>query len=84
MREYAFNGLAGCVVQQRSRATKLLVSLYRADQAQMDATAGLWATVCEEHGSILNHSTLGLARSHLSDPRGWCATCAPQADEETP
>jgi len=84
MREYGFNGLAGCVVQQRSRATKLLVGLYRADQAQMDATAGAWATVCEEHGSILNHSTIALARAHLVDPRGWCSTCAPQAEQEAP
>lgn len=74
-REYAFNGLLGCVVQQRSRITGALVGLYQAEQAGMDAEAGRWSTVCETHGSCVNHSTLAAARAHLSDPTMWCEAC---------
>lgn len=74
-REYAFNNLAGCVVQRKSRETGLLVGLYNAEQAGMDPEAGPWVTVCEEHGQLVNHSTLKLAMWHLADPKGWCEVC---------
>jgi hypothetical protein len=74
-REYAFNGLLGCVVQQRSRITGALVGLYQAEQAGMDAEAGRWSTVCEAHGSCVNHATLAAARAHLPDPTMWCEAC---------
>lgn len=75
MREYSFNGLAGCVTQQKSRETGLLVGLYNAEQANLDAFAGSWATVCETHRHIINHKTLTLAKYHLSNPTGWCDEC---------
>ncbi|MDK9702428.1 MAG: hypothetical protein OEL20_04760 [Sulfuritalea sp.] len=78
-RLYAFNGLAGCVEQRRSRETGRLVGLYHAEQAHLDATPGPWATICEAHGHIVNHRTLALARAHLANPRGWCETCAQDA-----
>ena len=68
MRDYRFNDLAGCVEQRRSRLTRHMVGLYHADQAQLDSSAGPWATICEEHGHIINHDTLALARSHLGEP----------------
>jgi hypothetical protein len=74
-REYSYNDLAGCVVQRRSRSTGYLVGLYHADQAQLDSSSGPWATICEEHGHVINHDTLALARSHLADPAGWCDLC---------
>lgn len=74
-KEYDFNGLAGCVVQRKSRTTGHLVGLYHAEQAGLDSSAGPWATLCEEHGHIINHDTLALARSHLGDPTGWCEPC---------
>jgi hypothetical protein len=75
MREYSFNGLAGCVVQQKSRETGLLVGLYHAEQAHLDAEPGPWATVCEVHGQLVNHRTLSLAKYHLANPTGWCDVC---------
>ncbi len=75
MRRYECNGLAGCVEQRRSRKTGFLVGLYAAEQADLDASAGPWATICEEHGHIVNHDTLALARAHLGDPTGWCEPC---------
>ena len=77
MRPYFFNGLAGCVVQQKSQRTGFVVGLYNAAQAGFDDGDGLspWATVCEAHGHIVNHDTLAVARSHLGDPAGWCELC---------
>lgn len=74
-RHYEFNGLAGCVVQRKSRETGLLVGLYHAGQAGMDPEAGAWVTVCEKHGQLVNHETLALARYHLVNPMGWCEVC---------
>lgn len=71
---YAFNNLAGCVVQRRSRRTGMLVSLYAAEQAGLDPAGGPWATVCEDHGAIANHATLDLARAHLPAVE-WCEAC---------
>lgn len=74
MQTYAFNNLAGCVVQRRSRRTGTLVSLYAAEQADLDPAGGPWATVCEDHGAIANHATLDLARAHLPAVE-WCEAC---------
>lgn len=69
---YSFGDLAGCVEQRISRQTGVKVGLYHAG---LDACSGPWATICEEHGQIVNHATLRLARSHLADPLGWCEHC---------
>lgn len=76
-REYAFDGLAGCVERRRNRTTGLLVGLYHNGQAGFDDDDGRapWSTVCEEHGHIVSHDTLALARTHLADPAGWCEQC---------
>lgn len=74
-RQYDFNGLAGCVVQRRSRITGTLAGLYRAQQAGMDPEAGRWVTVCEDHSTCVNHDTLAAARAHLPDPSTWCEAC---------
>ncbi len=55
--------------------SEVKVGLYHAVQAGLDACSGPWATICEEHGQIVNHATLRLARSHLADPLGWCEHC---------
>lgn len=78
---YDFNGLAGCVVQRRSRTTGHIVGLYEAEQAELDASSGRWATICEAHGHIVNHDTLRLALSHLGDPAGWCEACMAEENE---
>lgn len=84
IREYGFNDLAGCVVQRKSKESGLLVGLYNADQAGMDASAGPWSTVCEPHGQILNHETLKLANWHLANPTGWCEVCSGvESDDDT-
>ena len=55
-RQYAYNGLTGCVTQQKDEDTGITVGLYCAEQAGIDAD-GPWVTVCERHGTICSHTT---------------------------
>lgn len=75
MKKYNANGLAGCVMQTRARSTKLLVGIYRNDQADLDEDAGPWSTVCEAHGTIIGHGSLTTARGMAVNPEEWCETC---------
>lgn len=34
-----------------------------------------WYNVCEEHGFLVGHQTLALARSFASVPNEWCEAC---------
>ena len=72
---YDFNGLAGCVMQRRSRDTGALIGLYHAGQAAMNTDAGAWATVCEDHGTVVNHARLADARAWMAEPSIWCEGC---------
>jgi hypothetical protein len=75
-RRYSFNGLAGCVIQRRSRHTGTLVGLYASEDAGMEVDPELpWSTVCEEHHAIVSHPTLAAARASLPRPDGWCDDC---------
>jgi hypothetical protein len=71
---YSAKGLAGCVQQRKCRATGVLVGVYRCDQAGLDDNAP-WATICEEHSTILSTTSLGAARSFASDSCSWCDAC---------
>ena len=73
---YAFNGLAGCVVQRKSRKTGTTVGIYQANQAGMESDPeSPWATVCEVHHTLVCHTSLKLAFHHAPDPTGWCEDC---------
>ncbi len=76
MKRYNEKGVTGLVEQRKNRLTGMLVSLYHAGQAGLDDADGEepWSTVCEEHGSIVSHTTLKLARGHLTVPE-WCEDC---------
>lgn len=75
-KQYDFNGLAGCVVQKKSRVTGTLVGVYNSGQAGLeDDPSCSWATVCEEHNTLICHPSLKLALSHSADPEGWCQFC---------
>lgn len=82
VREYATNGLRGCVSQQRSRQTGYLVGIYHGPQAGIDDDDGRapWSTVCEEHGSVICHVSLSLARAHAGVPLEWCEPCRIERD----
>lgn len=81
MKEYAFNGLAGCVAQTKARQTGTLVGVYHGEQSGLEADLeNPWVTVCEAHHNLVSHPTLKLAKSHAADPKGWCSDCG----EENP
>jgi hypothetical protein len=35
-----------------------------------------WYNMCEAHGSIVGHQTIGLAKAFASYPKQWCEHCA--------
>src|SRR5216110_927621 len=72
-RQYAYNGLTGCVTQQKDEDTGITVGLYCAEQAGIDAD-GPWVTVCERHGTICSHTTQQKARETLALVE-WCEAC---------
>ena len=82
-KQYHHNGLAGCVEQWTCRATRTRCGLYHAAQAGMedDPADGIWATVCEEHSTLVLHMQLKLART-FRDPRAWCDDCRAKEDPE--
>lgn len=77
VRQYSHDGYAGCVQRKVARSTGRLVGVYNGEQAGMDNDEGAypWSTVCEEHGTVVCHQTLALARAHAADPMGWCEDC---------
>lgn len=76
VKTYAFNNLAGCVTQKRSRETGDLCGLYHGQQSGMECdTATPWVTVCELHSTLVCHETLAHARTHLPSPTSWCEPC---------
>jgi hypothetical protein len=76
VKEYDFNGLAGCVSQRKSRITKTLVGVYHGVQSGMEEDPeNPWITVCEVHHNCVCHPTLALAKDHAVDPTGWCEEC---------
>lgn len=96
MKEYSFNGLAGCVSQSRSRitgkpmasspkATGALVGVYHGEQSGMEGDPDSpWITVCEEHHNLVGHRSLRLAKSHAVDPTMWCEDCQVGGTPSTP
>jgi hypothetical protein len=81
-KSYAFDGYAGLVERRKTRRG-VVVGLYAADQAGMEDDPELpWATVCEDHGSIVCHPTLQLARDWMAAPHGWCDDCREKNNDE--
>lgn len=75
---------AGLRYWAQARSTRTHVGVYDGVAAQMDAAAGRWQTVCEEHGWIVSHRTLELARGHASHPDDWCGYCSGEFTEPSP
>ena len=71
--EYNVNGNAGCASCKLSPATSTRVSVFHTKQAGLDASKP-WVSVCEDHGSIVEHATKKLADA-ARDPREWCDAC---------
>ncbi len=67
-------GNAGYVSSRRNQITGNFCTVYNAKAAQIDAGAK-WATVCEEHGTVMGSHTQALARAALDAPADWCEGC---------
>jgi hypothetical protein len=81
VRQYAHNGLAGCVWQKKNGITGHIVGLYNAEQAELDATDGPWVTLCETHRTRQNHRSLSMGRACSLAPLGWCEGCRKEHEE---
>lgn len=66
----------GRIALSTAKSNGARVGLYDGVAAGMDTDGGRWQTVCEEHGHIISHRTLALARSFMPDVAEWCETCA--------
>jgi hypothetical protein len=68
--------LEGLVESRVNRITKTRIALYDAKTAGIDSDPELpWVTVCEDHGDLVGHPSLTLARSHMACPE-WCSKCS--------
>lgn len=58
-----------------ARSTGTLVVVVRNDEAMLDEAGGAYSTICDDHGEVIAHETLRLARYHASAPEQWCEVC---------
>lgn len=65
----------------RSTGTEVEVYDTRHPDNVFDTEGGRWVTICE-HGSLVNHDTLALARWFASAPDVWCEDCRPATARE--
>ena len=66
---------AGCVALRRARSTKRPVGIYNCAEAGLDCGDGRWATICEDHGTIIAHTSKATALRLAAAPEEWCAEC---------
>lgn len=68
--------LAGFRQARFARSTGTLVLVLNAEEAGLDTEGGqAYYTLCDDHGFLVSHPTLGLARQHTSSPEAWCEAC---------
>lgn len=67
--------------RKRRKASGTIVAVVNSElHPDVDpAEGGPWATICEDHGGLCQHDSLGLARRHATDPVGWCPGCQEKA-----
>lgn len=59
-----------------ARSTGTLVVVVQSAEAGIEDDPELpWATLCDDHSSVVCHTTLALAKAHAADPAGWCDDC---------
>jgi hypothetical protein len=73
MKRYSLLGIAGLVARSNNRSTGLPMSLYAAEQAELDSEDP-WMVVCETHGTMVSASTQAMAKESMAYPT-WCEEC---------
>jgi hypothetical protein len=72
---------AGAVASRRARSTGTVVTVYRTEEAGLGTHEGPdnaptpYATVCEDHSTIVCHETRKAALSWIAAPEGFCDDC---------
>jgi hypothetical protein len=66
---------AGLRSYAQARSTGTHVGIYDGIEADLDTDGGRWQTICEEHGGIISHLTIRLAREWAPHPEDWCEYC---------
>lgn len=71
---------AGALVSRRCRESRTTVTMYDGRVAGLDVSGPddevwPWATVCEQHATLVQHKTKQAAMSYLSHPLDWCDRC---------
>lgn len=75
---YSHRNLAGCVLTRKNQTFGTPVSVYHAEQAEVDAPGSKYITVCETHGTFQGATSLKQAVRNMTEPDGWCDCCAEQ------
>jgi hypothetical protein len=66
----------GCLVLRYVRSTGALIGLYRSAEAGIESDPTTpWATVCEDHSTLVCHQTRTSAETALPYPQEWCEDC---------
>lgn len=73
-RRKPFNDRAGYVASLRNPLSGGWCVIYRAVEAELDASGGPWVTVCEAHGTLVNDTSLTRARGSMKSP-DFCEAC---------
>ncbi len=73
MKRYNLHNVAGLVERKRNRSTGRPMSLYAAEQAELD-TEDPWMVVCEDHSTMVSAPTMALAKQSMAYPT-WCEQC---------
>lgn len=70
-------GNAGLIEVRVRRQTGRIVSIYNNAEQGLNDNVGTepYSTVCEDHGGLVSHRTLALARSWAAEPLTWCESC---------
>ncbi len=74
MKRYNLHNVAGLVERKRNRTTGRPMSLYAAEQAELD-TEDPWMVVCEDHSTMVSAPTKALAHESMAYPV-WCEACS--------
>ena len=66
----------GAVASRKNRRTGTIVTAYRNSEAGFENDPTLpWSTVCEDHGTLVCHTSRALAESFIAAPDGFCDDC---------
>ncbi len=65
-----------------AQETNTLIAVFNGAEAGLDTDGGRqpWSLVCDVHASVTACETLAMARSHASNPLGWCEHCMAERD----